>query len=136
MFEAMGIDTAGETWRVSAERHFERALAEDEVVAVVVDAPDGGLAATGVIEFLQWIPSTSQPVRASRLHLQHVDGCCMAAARTGAAPSSRSCWPRRERRDIERIELHATAEGVGLYRSVGFVPREGNPAMRLAEPLG
>ena len=40
------------------------------------------------------------------------------------------------RRDIERIELHATAEGVGLYRSVGFVPREGNPAMRLAEPLG
>jgi hypothetical protein len=38
------------------------------------------------------------------------------------------------RRSVERVELHATAEGIGLYRSVGFVTRERNPEMRLDQP--
>ncbi len=134
MFEAMGIDTTGETWRASAERHLQEVLAGDEVVAAVVDAPGGGLAASGVIEFLQWIPSPSSPFgRAAYISNMSTDH---AWRRRGLARAILAVLlAEARRRDVERVELHATSEGIGLYQSVGFVPREGNPAMRLADPL-
>ena len=37
-----------------------------------------------------------------------------------------------QERGIGRIELHATPDGIGLYRSLGFVERGGKPEMRWA----
>jgi GNAT superfamily N-acetyltransferase len=134
MFDAMGIDASGEAWRASAERHLHQVLAAGDVVAAVVDAPGGGLAAGGVIEFQERIPSPGNP--SGR-------GAYVSNMSTGVA------WRRRglaravlaellaeaRRRGVDRIELHATDDGMGLYRSVGFVPRTGGGAeMRLARP--
>lgn len=33
---------------------------------------------------------------------------------------------------VERVELHATADGLPLYRSFGFVDRQGGREMRLS----
>ena len=134
MFEAMGIDTTGETWRASAERHLQEVLAGDEVVAAVVDAPGGGLAAGGVVEFLQWIPSPSSPFGRAA-YISNISTDVPWRRRGLARAVLDELLVEARRRDVERVELHATAEGIGLYRSVGFVPREGNPAMRLANPL-
>ena len=34
-------------------------------------------------------------------------------------------------RRVARVELHATPDGVGLYTSLGFVPRPGGPELTL-----
>jgi hypothetical protein len=36
-----------------------------------------------------------------------------------------------EARGVQRVELHATAEGIGLYRAFGFAERDGGVEMRL-----
>lgn len=134
MFEAMGIVTAGEAWRVSAEGHLQRVLAEDEVVAVVVDAPDGGLAASGVIEFQQRIPSPGTP-SGQAAYVSNMSTDPRWRRRGLARAILADLLAEARRREVDRIELHATAEGIGLYRSVGFVTRTGGPEMRLADPV-
>jgi ribosomal protein S18 acetylase RimI-like enzyme len=132
MFDAMGIDAAGAAWRASAERHLQKVLSGGDVMAVVVDAPGGGLAAGGVIEFQERIPSPGNPSGLfAYVSSMSTD---LAWRRRGLARTVLAeLLAEARRRGVDRIELHATADGMGLYRSVGFEPREGGGAeMRLA----
>jgi GNAT superfamily N-acetyltransferase len=134
MFDAMGIDTAGEAWRASAELHLQKVLAEGDVVAAVVDAPGGRLAAGGVIEFQERIPSPGNPSgRGAYVSNMSTD---VPWRRRGYARAVLAELLREaRRRGVDRIELHATEDGSRLYRSAGFVPRSGGGAeMRLARP--
>ena len=134
MFDAMGIDTAGEAWRVSAELHLQKVLAEGDVVAAVVDAPGGGLAAGGVIEFQERIPSPVNP-SGRAAYVSNVSTDVVWRRRGFARAVLAELLSEARRRRVDRIELHATEDGIGLYRSVGFVPRTGGGGeMRLARP--
>lgn len=129
MFHAMGVTSIDSTWLVPAEQHLTRAIASDHTVAVVVDAPRGGLAGCGVIEFQQRIPSPSNPT-----------------GRTGyvSTVSTDPDWRHRgiaravlvrllaeaEHRATGRVELHATPDGIDLYRTAGFVELETGREMR------
>jgi ribosomal protein S18 acetylase RimI-like enzyme len=131
MFEAMGIEAAGDVWQRSAERHLQKALIDEGVVAVVVDAPEGGLAAGGVIEFQDRIPSPANPSGRAA----YVSNMCTDRRwrRRGLARAVLAeLLAEAARRGVDRVELHATDEGIDLYRSVGFVVRTGGPEMRLA----
>jgi ribosomal protein S18 acetylase RimI-like enzyme len=131
MFDAMGIDTAGDAWRTSAEFHLQKVLAEGDVVAAVVDAPGARLAAGGVIEFQERIPSPGNPSgRGAYVSNMSTD---IPWRRRGLARAVLAeLLAEAARRGVERIELHATEDGMGLYQSVGFVPRTGGGAeMRL-----
>ena len=132
MFTAMGVDCDTVDWEPACIEFFRQRLGTDDVVAMVVDAPDGdGLAASGVIELTHTIPSPR------------------ARHGTSAYISTISTDPRWRRRgmaaaimdallDVARaagtdnVELHATAEGRPLYERLGFRDRPGNPALVLA----
>lgn len=135
MFEAMGLHPPGERdaeWLRSTEDHLRARLATDEMIAAVVDAPDGdaSLAASGIVELSTRIPT---PLSASGSHAYI------------SSMSTDPRWRRRglarlviaalldevTRRDVDRVELHATDDGIGLYRSVGFVERAGPVEMQL-----
>jgi ribosomal protein S18 acetylase RimI-like enzyme len=135
MFEAMGHHPPGDCdaeWLRSTEDQLRARLATDEMIAAVVDAPDGdpSLAASGIVELSTRIPS---PLSAS--------GSCAYISSMSTDPR----WRRRgyarlvmdalldevTRRGVDRVELHATDEGTGLYRSVGFVERSGPVEMQL-----
>jgi ribosomal protein S18 acetylase RimI-like enzyme len=134
MFDAMGLDTAGEAWRASAELHLQKVLAEGEVVAAVVDAPGGGLAAAGVIEFQERIPSPGNP-SGRGAYVSNMSTDVLWRRRGFARAVLAELMREARRRGVHRVELHATEDGMGLYRSVGFVPRSGGGAeMRLARP--
>src|SRR2546423_15086408 len=62
MFKSMGVDCDARPWEEACVAFFEQRLGSDDVVAMVVDAPDGsGLAACGVIELARQIPSPRAP---------------------------------------------------------------------------
>jgi ribosomal protein S18 acetylase RimI-like enzyme len=129
MFDSMGITSNDSTWLDAAEQHLTRELAGDHTVAVVVDAPSGGLAGCGVIEIHQRIPSPSNP--RGRIGYLSTVSTDPAWQRRGIATTVLArLIAEAEHRAIPRIELHATPDGIDLYRASGFVDRRGGREMR------
>lgn len=111
--------TTDDTWQASCEVVLDRALRDGAMVAVVVDAPEGGLAACGVGTVGQRLPGpgcidgrhgyiqsmcTDERHRRQGLGRVVFDGLMQ--------------WYRDE--GITRVDLHASAMGDPLYRSFGF----------------
>ena len=132
MFESMGQDTSGVTWRTNCRAHLEAELGAGRMVGVVVDAPEGpGLAACGVAEMLVRVPSPRLP-----------DGSSAYVGSMSTDPRWRRQGMARaivvrlldelRRQGVKRVELHATPDGAPLYESIGFMDRDGGREMRLA----
>lgn len=134
MFESMGVDALGSGWRSACLAHLRERLEDGRLLGALVEAPDGsGLASSGVAELSRTIPSPSNP-----------SGLCAYLSSLSTDPR----WRRRgmarrvlqmilyrlEQDGVGRIELHATEDGMPLYRSVGFVDRQGGREMRLQLP--
>jgi GNAT superfamily N-acetyltransferase len=132
MFTSMGLDCDTVDWEPACVAFFERHFGTPDVVAMVVDAPDGsGLAASGVIELSRQIPSPRAP-RGTNAYISTIctdprwRGQGMAAAIMAALVAvARDAG-------IDNVDLHATEEGRPLYERLGFAERRGNPALRLA----
>ena len=131
MFTAMGLDCDGVDWEQPCIAFFERHLGGTDVVAMVVDAPDGaGLAASGVIEMSRQIPSPRAP-RGTNAYISTISTDPRWRRRGMAAAIMDALIDVARAAGIDNVDLHATAEGRPLYERLGFAERRGNPALRL-----
>ncbi len=132
MFEAMGVAHGSDAapWRAAAADWFGEVLAQPHVFAAFVadDAVDGVVSmAAGICH--RSAPGPNSPLGVTG-HVFNV-ATLPEHRRQGL---SRGClvalldWFDHDT-DVARIELHASATGAPLYRSLGFVEHE-YPAMR------
>jgi ribosomal protein S18 acetylase RimI-like enzyme len=131
MFTSMGLDCDTPAWEPACVAFFERHLDTPEVVAMVVDAPDGaGLAASGVIELNREIPSPRSP-RGTNAYISTISTDPRWRRRGMAAAIMDALITVARDAGTDNIDLHATADGRPLYERLGFAQRPGNPALRL-----
>jgi ribosomal protein S18 acetylase RimI-like enzyme len=121
MCEAMGEDRLGDEWRDGAQRWFAGVLADpDRFAAFVVDDPELGVVsgAAGTVEFRAPSPSN---LSGARGHVFNVatDPRRRRLGHAGACLHALLAWYRGET-PVTRIGLHATGDGIGLYRAAGF----------------
>jgi ribosomal protein S18 acetylase RimI-like enzyme len=135
MFEAMGGDTSGPEWRDACIAYFQRGLGAGQLAGVVVDAESGALAACGVIEFVDRIPSPRNPtgrwayISTISTDPEHRRQGLATAVMEGLLHLAHA-------RQLHVVELHATDEGRPLYERLGFRPRDGawEMALRIVYP--
>jgi ribosomal protein S18 acetylase RimI-like enzyme len=131
MFESMGVDIGATPWEAACVSFFRRRLGVDDVVGVVVDAPNGhGLASSGVIEIAERIPGPRRPTgRSGYISTISTDPRYqrqgLARAVMDALVSLASA------RGLDHVELHATEQGRRIYEKLGFFDRPGSPSMSL-----
>lgn len=133
MFDAMGLVGGSPEWPAAAIDVMTASLDGGRMAGFVVDDPDveGRLAAGGVVEYEPRLPSPANPTGV----LAYVSNIATDPGwrRRGFARAvTEALLDDARRRRVARIELHATPEGIDLYRSLGFVDRAGNPEMRWA----
>lgn len=120
MYEAMGIDASGATWRLMAADQLRRRLG-DEVMVLVVDDPTcpGRLAATGAGLIATRLPGPGNPsARVGYIQWVSTD---LAWRRRGLARAITVAlidWFGEQQ--VRSVELHATQDGEPLYRALGF----------------
>jgi ribosomal protein S18 acetylase RimI-like enzyme len=132
MFVSMGVDGDAVDWEPACIEFFERHLGGADVVAMVVDAPDGsGLAASGVIELSRQIPSPRAP-RGTSAYISTISTDTRWRRRGMAAAVMDALIDVARAAGTDNVELHATHEGRPLYERLGFVERPDNPALRLS----
>ncbi|HEU4948243.1 MAG TPA: GNAT family N-acetyltransferase [Kribbella sp.] len=133
MLAAMGVETGPDDapWRETARRWFAEQLAlPDAFAAFVVDDPEVGVVAGAAGNCIVHPPGPNDPTT-SRGHLFNVS-TEPDFRRRGLA---RACvialldWYREET-EVGQVELHATPQGDGLYRALGFADSS-YPAQRL-----
>jgi GNAT superfamily N-acetyltransferase len=131
MFMSMGLDCDATDWESACIAFFEQHFGTSDVVAMVVDAPDGtGLAASGVVELSREIPSPRAP-RGTNAYISTISTDPRWRRRGMAAAIMTALVAVARDAGIDNVDLHATAEGRPLYERLGFVERMGNPALRL-----
>ena len=119
MLEGLGEDPdAGTEWREPCRRDFERRLGDD-LVAAVIPRATGGLAACAVGVVYAALPGPTRPDGRQALLVNVVTD--LDVRRRGFA---RACvemvLAELHDRGVTRIELHASGEGEGMYRTLGF----------------
>jgi GNAT superfamily N-acetyltransferase len=131
MFTSMGLDCDAVDWEPACIAFFEDHLDTPDVVAMVVDAPNGsGLAASGVIELSRQIPSPRAP-HGTSAYISTISTDPQWRRQGMAAAIMASLLDVARAAGTDNVELHATEEGRPLYDRLGFVERPGNPALRL-----
>ena len=133
MLAAMGADVGGPDapWRAVARRWFAEQLASPETFAAyVVDDPAVGVVA-GAAGNVYVHPPGPKDLSTLRGHLYNVstepDFRRRGLAR--ACVAALMDWFRDETA-VGQIELHATPDGIDLYRALGFI-EAGYPTLRL-----
>lgn len=134
MYSSMGLDATGAEWRENAQKIMAERLGGDEVVVFVVDDPatPGALAASGGAAVIQRLPGPNTPTG----RWGYVQWICTEPAyrRRGLARAVMTAiidWL--EARGVRNVELHATADGEPLYRSMGFADPH-SPELRRIPP--
>jgi GNAT superfamily N-acetyltransferase len=133
MFVAMGRDPAllTDDWRRRNVAHFRRRLAEPDLFAAyVVDQPGGGgLAACAVGWLNEHLIGTDNPIgRAGYVANICTDPAYRRRGFSRATLTALLDWLRST--GIRIVDLHATADGEPLYRSLGFT-EPADPALTL-----
>lgn len=130
MYEAMGLDVSGTAWRETAATALANRLGRDTQV-FVADDPDetGRLAATGAGVIATRLPGPANPA-AMVGYIQWVstDPRWRRRGLARLITSALIAWFRE--REVRAIELHATPQASGLYRSLGFGPGA-SPGLRI-----
>jgi squalene-hopene/tetraprenyl-beta-curcumene cyclase len=130
MYEAMGMDANGTTWRRSAADQLASRLG-DEVMVFVVDDPTtpGRLAATGAGSIATRLPGPGNP-DAKVGYIQWVSTDPAWRRRGPARSITAALLKWFADRAVGSVELHATRAGEPMYRALNF--NEGpNPALRM-----
>lgn len=128
MFEAMGRDVTLGDWQRPAVEMFRRELGGTGLIATVVDAPGGGLAACAAA-FVR--PDMPRPGDVGEV-MGHVHNVCTDPdwRRQGLARLVVTALVERlDALGVTKSDLHASEEGRSLYESLGFKPRHGGVEM-------
>lgn len=129
MYGSMGMDASGEDWRRTAIEHVRRRLGDD-VAVFVIDAPTcpGRLAATGAGSIATRLPSPVNPsARVGYMQWVVTEPAWRRRGFARAIAAALVDWF--ADRGVPSVELHATRDGEGLYRTLGFQPGP-NPGLR------
>lgn len=126
MFADMGMTAEGAEWRASASAWFARAV-EDPAICLVVVEDDDRLLACGMAEVHHGAPGPTCPTGRTA----HLSNLVTRREARGRGLASRClahllAWAAEH---ADRVELHASADGLAMYRRLGFVETS-NPAMR------
>ena len=127
MFADMGVEPDGPEWRSAARAWFARALDQRFVHIAVVEADDQ-LVACGMVELHAGAPSPMCPTGRTA-HLSNLVTRREARGR-GFGSLCMNYLIEWAEQHAERVELHASAHGLGMYERRGFVVTA-NPSMRL-----
>ena len=127
MFAEMGVTSERSDWRVAARDWFLSAVDDPSVCLVVIDE-NGTLLSCGMAEIQRGAPGPNCPTGRTA----HVSNLVTRrdARRCGFA---RQCMTHLLKWAVERadrVELHASEDGMTMYRRMGF-EETANPAMRL-----
>jgi GNAT superfamily N-acetyltransferase len=122
MYTSMGLDASGLQWRENAMKVMAERLGGDEVVVFVVDDPErpGALAACGAAAVIQRLPGPNTPAgRWGYVQWISTEPRYQRRGFARAVMNALIAWL--EARGVYNLELHATAQGEPLYRSLGFI---------------
>jgi ribosomal protein S18 acetylase RimI-like enzyme len=128
MFEAMGRDVTLGDWQRPAVDMFRRDLGGPGLIATVVDAPGGGLAACAAA-FVR--PDMPRPGDLAEV-MGHVHNVCTDPAwrRQGLARLVVTALVEQlDALGVAKSDLHATEDGRSLYESLGYKQRDGGVEM-------
>lgn len=133
MFRAIAADVAEERWELWRRRTLEvmSELPGARAAVFVVDHPDepGSLVSCGAGVINTRLPNPFHPDgKAGYVQWMSTDPAFRRRGLGRAVLRAVLAWL--EDRGVENVELHATADGVPLYRAEGFWEGSGGLAMR------
>jgi GNAT superfamily N-acetyltransferase len=124
MFVAMELPVDDEQWEQRCVEFFREGLGDKDLVAVVVDDPQGqGLAASGVVEIQHRIPSPVNPA-GLRAYVSSMSTDPLWRRRGMARAVMNHVLDLLRERGVPEVTLHATESGRPLYASFGFYRRD------------
>jgi len=128
MYKSVGAKPTP-TWAVESTRLVARRLEGEDLFGMVIDAPEGGLAACGLVNVAPRLP---RPGRHSPHagYVQWVSTAPQHHRRGYARAIMDALLAESDRRGIEVIELHATPVGRTLYEELDFVEKTDNVALQ------
>lgn len=131
MFDDIGVDTSGREWKRTCRDDLERGLSRGDLIGAVIDDDEGGgLVAGGLLQVQERLATPRFPngtfgylgsVAVERSRRRQGLGTRVVVALIDEA----------RQLGLERVELHATDDGEGIYRALGFDERGGGLEMRL-----
>jgi GNAT superfamily N-acetyltransferase len=124
MFLAMRLVDTGGPWVSEAERYFAEGLADGSIVAVIART-DAGVAAGGAAASLRRDPPNLWNPTGRTAYVHSVATAPGFRRRGVSRAIMLALIGELARRDVSRVELHATGEGEALYRELGFTERSG-----------
>ncbi len=121
MFDGMGLSIPDNGWQAEVAEVLRTGLADGSFFAAVVDAPDGepGLAACGVGMIWIGLPWPGQTV-GKRGYVQSMATDPRWRRRGYANAVVQALLDRFTASGVRQVALHASSEGVPVYRSCGF----------------
>lgn len=131
MFNAMSADAENESWTPSARSLLERNLPTEAIIGAVIDRTgEPGLCGAGLLQIEESLGSPRFP-RGLRGHISSV-AVDVSWRRRGLGERIIHFLVDEARTlGLERVELHATNDGEGIYRKLGFRDRSGGVELRL-----
>lgn len=131
MFHDMHFDIASTEWIDSTSTSFKRHLPLATIIGAVMDrVPEPGLCASGLLQIQEGLGSPRFPKGA----VGHISSVTVDPEwrRQGIGESLlRFLIDEARTLGLERIELHATPDGEGIYRKLGFHDCQGGVELRL-----
>ncbi|MFV0634697.1 GNAT family N-acetyltransferase [Demequina sp.] len=126
MYKAVGAKPTP-TWAVDATQTVRDRLGKD-LIGMVVDAPEGGLACCGLVNIAPRLPKPGARAHFAG-YIQWVSTAPQHQRKGYARAVMDALLEETDRLGIEVIELHATPLGRQLYEELGFWVKSDNIAM-------
>ena len=127
MYKSVGAKPTPQ-WALESTRLVRERLGRD-LIGMVIDAPEGGLASCGLVNV---VPRLPRPGRHSALagYVQWVSTAPQHYRKGYARAIMAALLAETDRMGIEVVELHATERGRGLYDELNFHVKTDNIAMQ------
>jgi ribosomal protein S18 acetylase RimI-like enzyme len=114
-------------WALDSTSLVAERLGKD-LIGMVIDAPEGGLACCGLVNIAPRLPRPGAHSHQMG-YVQWVSTAPQHQRKGYARLVMDALLSETDKRGIEVIELHASPQGVDLYRDLGFFVKDDNIAM-------
>jgi len=126
MYKAVGAKPTP-TWAVDATQLVRDRLGKD-LIGMVIDAPEGGLACCGLVNIAPRLPKPGAHAHQMG-YVQWVSTSQQHQRKGYARAVMDALLAETDKRGIEVVELHASPMGRHLYEDLGFWVKDDNIAM-------